>query len=75
MSVLPDVIKDTTDFLMKLESLGDLPEGTLIGTMDVIGFYPDIPHEEGLKSLKEIIQEFKGEVDLTEWYVDEEDLT
>ena len=75
MSVLPDVIKDTTDFLMKLESLGDLPEGTLIGTMDVIGLYPHIPHEEGLKSLKEIIQEFKGEVDLTEWYVDEEDLT
>ena len=44
-------------------------------TMDVIGLYPHIPHEEGLKSLKEIIQEFKGEVDLTEWYVDEDDLT
>ena len=42
--------------------------------MDVIGFYPHIPHEEDLKSLKEIIQEFKEEVDLTEWHVDEEDL-
>ena len=43
--------------------------------MDFIGFYPHIPHEEGLKSLKEISQEFKGEVDLTEWYIDEQDLT
>ena len=75
VSVLLNVIIDTTDFLMKLERLGDIPEGPLIGMMDVIGLYPHIPHEEGLKSLKEIIQEFKGEVDLTEWYVDEEDLT
>ena len=72
--VLPNVIKDTTDFLMKSESLGDIPEGALIGTMDVIGLCLHIPHEEGLKSLKEIIQELKGEIDLTECYVDEDDL-
>ena len=74
VSVFINVTKDTTDFLMKLGNLGGIPEGALIVTMDVNGPYPNIPHEAGLTSLKGIIQEFKGEVDLTEWYVDEEDL-
>lgn len=66
VSVLPRVIKDTADVLMKFQSLGDIPEAALIGTMEVIGLYPHIPHEESLKNLKGIIRKFKREVGLTE---------
>lgn len=55
---LPHIIKDTTDFLAKLENLGDIPEGAIICTMDVVGLYPHIPHEEGLLYMKETIEEF-----------------
>ena len=45
-------IKDTNHFLHKLKTLGKLPQGAILCTIDVVGLYPNIPHSEGLISLR-----------------------
>ena len=42
-------IRDTGDLLAKLKAAGEVPEGTILVTADVVGLYPSIPHSEGLK--------------------------
>ena len=44
-------IKDTPDFLDKLKDLGEIPEGAILVTADVVRLYPSIPHTEGLDVL------------------------
>ena len=56
---LPDIIKDTTDYLCRLKDLGDIPD--VICTMDVVGLYPHILHEQGLMSMKKIMKEYRRE--------------
>ena len=46
-------IKDTNDFLKKLSNLPVLPDNVILCTIDVVGLYPNIPHEEGLAAIKE----------------------
>ena len=47
-------IKDTTDFQVKIKNLR-VPKDAFLVTADVVGLYPNIPHEAGLKSLKEAL--------------------
>ena len=49
-------IKDTNHFLSKLNSLGKLPQGVVLCTIDVLGLYPNIPHSEGLTSLQRFLE-------------------
>ena len=49
-------IKDTNHFLSKLKSLGKLPQGAILCTIDVVGLYPNIPHSEGLNSLGRFLE-------------------
>ena len=48
-------IKDTNHFLRKLKSLGQIPEGAILCTIDVVGLYPNMPHEKGLTSLRKFL--------------------
>ena len=48
-------IKDINHFLRKIMSLGQLPEGAIFCTIDVVGLYPSIPHGEGL-SLRRFLE-------------------
>ena len=64
VKTLPHVIKDTTEFLYKLKELGDIPEGAIICSMDVVGLYPHIPHDEGLESIRVVMQEHNSNLDL-----------
>ena len=48
-------IKDTNPFLQKIASLNRLPEDTTLCTIDVVGLYPSIPHDEGLKALRDVL--------------------
>ena len=50
-------IKDTGDFLEKLKALGDIPPNAILVTADVVGLYPSIPHDAGLKALYEKLEE------------------
>ena len=49
-------IKDTNHFLSKLKSLGKLPHGAILCTIDVVGLYPNIPRSEGLNSLRRFLE-------------------
>ena len=44
-------IKDSSDFLRKLNDLGKLPENAILVTTDVVGLYPSNPHADGLEAL------------------------
>lgn len=48
-------VKDTNDFLYKLNNLGNIPRGAILCSVDVVGLYPNIPHDEGLLALKEAL--------------------
>ena len=48
-------IKDTNDFLRKIKNLPPLPEGALLCTIDVVGLYPNIPHDYGLAALRKAL--------------------
>ena len=47
---LKSYIKDTTDFLNKLEKINRVPEGAVLVIMDVTSLYTNIPHNEGINA-------------------------
>ena len=49
-------IKGSGDFLRKIKQIGNLPENSILITADVVGLYPSIPHELGLKALGEALE-------------------
>ena len=49
-------IKDTNHFLNRLSSLGKLSQGAILCTVDFVGLYPNIPHSEGLTSLRRVLE-------------------
>ena len=52
VTLLPSTVKDTTDFLQKCSLIKNIPEGAFVVTWDVIGLYPNIPIDEGIKASK-----------------------
>ena len=48
-------IKDTNDFLKKLNELRDLPDDFILCTIDVVGLYPNIPHKEGMEAIRKAL--------------------
>ena len=59
-------IKNTGDFLKKLRAIGEIPKGVILVTADVVGLYPSIPHDEGLKVLWNQYDKFIDETVPTE---------
>ena len=48
-------IKDSGDFINKIKSLHNIPKSVILLTADVVGLQPSIPHEAGLKALREAL--------------------
>ena len=48
-------IKDSGDFISKIKRIGSVPENAILVTADVVGFYPSISHDVGLKALKQAL--------------------
>ena len=59
-------IKDTTDFLKKIEGLPNLPDDAIFCTIDVVGLYPNIPHEFGLNAIKKALNNREDQTISTE---------
>ena len=49
-------IKDTTDFITKIESLDLRNDNYILGTLDVTALYTNIPNEEGINCIREILK-------------------
>ena len=49
-------IKDANDFLRRIRDLPELPKDSILCTIDVVGLYPNIPHEFGLNSLRKSLE-------------------
>ena len=45
-------IEDIDHFLKNLKELGSLSKNAILCTIDVVGLYLNIPHEESLNSIK-----------------------
>ena len=52
---IPSHLKDTTDFLLKLKSVSQVPPGSLLLTLDVCSLYTNIPHEEGIDACRKLL--------------------
>ena len=66
-------IKDTTDFINKLElgtSKGPLPEGTLLVSWDVAAMFPNIDNSLGLKAIEEALNSRNKQSPCTESLVE-----
>ena len=63
-------IKDTNEFLKKLRFLSKSPEGIILCKMDVVGLYPNIPHEEGLFALRKRLETRKEKHVSTDTIID-----
>ena len=48
-------IKDTTDFLYKLSQIGEIPENSLLVTIDITSLYTNIPHADGIKAARKAL--------------------
>ena len=59
-------IRDTNDFLSKLDSLPPLPDDVILCTIDVVDLYPNIRHDEGLITMRDALDLRKDKRNSTE---------
>ncbi|XP_045215214.2 uncharacterized protein LOC123565411 [Mercenaria mercenaria] len=52
MESLPSYVKDTTDFIKKLQNLSSIDKDAYLVTLDVTSLYSNIPHGEGIDACK-----------------------
>ena len=51
----PSYVKNTTDFLLKLRSVGKVPPGSILVMLDVRSLYTNIPDDEGVEACRELL--------------------
>ena len=49
---IPSYIKDTNDFINKINDIGNIPPNSYLVTMDVKSLYTNIPNSEGIAAVK-----------------------
>ena len=55
--LVPSYIKDTNDFLYKLEQqISQIPHDAYLVTIDVVSLYTNIPHRDGILATKEALE-------------------
>ena len=54
-------IKDSVDFINKIWRIGSIPDNSILVTADVMTLYPSIPHDVGLKALREVLDKREQE--------------
>lgn len=57
-------VRDTTDFIRKLEQLGELPPNCQLVTMDVTSLYTNIPNNEGLRAAMKLLTIYRPQQDV-----------
>ena len=67
-------IRDTNYFLKKLQELGSLSKNTILCTTDVASLYSNIPHEEGLASIRKHLDNRENKEVTTDYLVELADI-
>ena len=49
---LKSYVKDSTDFIRKIDSMEKIPDNSILVTMDVRSLYTNIPNKEGIESVE-----------------------
>ena len=57
---LPSYVKDTTDFVKKLDTVKTAPDNCYLVTMDVKSLYTNIPHAEGIDAVKTFMNQHRA---------------
>ena len=63
-------IQDTKHFINKLKNVSNLPKNSILCTIDVVGLYPNIPHELGLSAMKKALDKREDKSVSTETLLD-----
>ena len=50
---IPSYVRDTTDFLLKLDKVKNIPDDSLFITFDVKSLYTNMPNNKGMKAVRE----------------------
>ena len=58
--LIPSYVKDTSDFIRKIENLPDIPDNCYLATLDVSALYTNIPHSEGIQACLDALNEHRG---------------
>ena len=53
---VPYILKDTRNFVNRIQDLSDLPEISILVSFNVAGLCPHIPHEGGIKTMAEYLK-------------------
>ena len=56
---IPSYVKETQDFLKKLEKVKVIPQESLLVTLEVKSLYTNIQNNEGIKAVKESYEKYK----------------
>ena len=59
-------IKDTNDFLRKLDALPSLSEDIILCTIDILVLHPNIPHEDALVAMRKALDAREDKTVLTD---------
>ena len=54
---IPTWIRDSTDFILLLDEIGQASPGTLLGVADFNSLYTNIDHNEGVRSVEEFLKQ------------------
>ena len=54
-------VQGSADFISKIKRIGSVPENAMLVTAYVVGLYPIIPHDVGLKAFKQAFDKRKQE--------------
>jgi len=59
LSLIPELLQDTTDFINKLKLFNNINNNTYLITIDVVSLYTNIPQEEGAEWISEFYTQNK----------------
>ena len=62
VKTIQSYIKDTSDFLLMLQSLRNTPRGCILATLDVSSLYTNIPNVEGCVAVENLLNTTRGNV-------------
>ena len=67
---IPSYFKDTNESLAKRKDLERFLHGAILVTIDLVGLYPNIPHDEGLEALRRTLSKRSNPAITTDHIVD-----